>query len=143
MSKIPVIRFRVDDVMWDFWKRLPDGHRSAEARKWMGCWMTAAGEDSIEKWDRMLEEHEPFVLYARQKKEECLELERQALTNLDAQQQQKENGLKKLMEGFERYAYRVQDVPPTVLKNYAELMGISIEEIKTLLAIEAKKKGMM
>ncbi len=143
VSKIPVVRFRVDEPLWDFWRRLPDGHRSAEARKWMKCWMTAAEEDSPEKWDKMLEEHEPFVLYARKKKAEYQELERQALSNLDSQQRQKENSLKKLMEGFGRYAYRVEDVPPTVLRNYAEIMEISVQEIKTLLVAEAKKKGMI
>lgn len=143
MSKDRVIRFRVDDPLWDFWEQLPKGQRSTEGRKWFGFWMTTAGEDGIEKWERMLEDHEPYVILARQKKAEYKERERQAVANRDAQQLQRENNLKKLMEGFGRYAYRVQDVPPPVIKNYAEMLGLSVEEIKKMLITEAKKKGMM
>jgi len=67
MPKNQVIRFRVDDPFWDFWGRIPEGQRSIEGRRWFGFWMTTAGEDGIEKWERMLEEHDPYVSLARQK----------------------------------------------------------------------------
>lgn len=142
MPKDRVIRFRVDDPLWDFWSRIPDGYRSIEGRKWFGYWMTTAGEDGLEKWEKVLKEHEPYVSLARQKIAEYQERERAAIADADAEKQRKEDAMKKLMEMFSRYGWRVKDVPPSIVKNYVELLGLSPEEIRKLLTDEAKKKGM-
>ncbi len=104
--------------------------------------MTTAGEDGLEKWEKVLKEHEPYVSLARQKIAEYQERERAAIADADAEKQRKEDAMKKLMEMFSRYGWRVKDVPPSIVKNYVELLGLSPEEIRKLLTDEAKKKGM-
>lgn len=143
MAREKTIHIRVDNDFVGFWNGLEGGHRSAEARRMFKHWMSVQGEDSREKWKRIRDEHLPYVTLADRKLAEFNERDRQAIANQDAQQQQKENNLKKLMEGFGHYAYRVGDVPPSIIKHYAELLGVSPEEIKKILTAESKKRGMI
>ncbi|MDO8724895.1 MAG: hypothetical protein Q7J35_02370 [Candidatus Methanoperedens sp.] len=140
---VGTIHLRVPRDIFEFWGRIEDGRRSREARRWFGYWFSMEGEDSEEKWQQVIDEHQPIIELAKKRKEEIRERKRQACVEQENQHQQKEKNLKKLMEAFcAIYDYRVQDVPPSVIKHYAGLLEISTEEIKKLLATEAKKKGM-
>jgi len=137
------IHLRVTQDILDFWKRLEDGHRSRELRRWLSYIANLEEEDSEEKWQRVLDEHQPIVEMAKRKKEESRERKLQAANEVEKQRQQKENNLKALLEAFGRYDFRVGDFPPTMIRHFAELLKMSSGDIKALLTEESKKRGMM
>jgi len=142
-SMAGTIHLRVPRDIYEFWGRLEDGHRSQEGRRWLRYWVSMEGEDSEEKWQRVIDEHLPYVELAKKKKEEIRESKQRAIAEQGKQNQQKEISLIALIEAFGHYDFRVGDVPPSMIRHYAELLKLSSEEIKKMLTAESKKRGML
>ncbi len=72
-------------------------------------------KDTEEKWQRVLDEHLPFVELAQRKKEEIRESKRQTILKVDAEHQQRKNNLRKLIEHVKIAKDRLENDKVTAL----------------------------
>ncbi|MDD3813236.1 MAG: hypothetical protein PHZ02_01210 [Desulfocapsaceae bacterium] len=132
---------KLDPDQREFLKNQPDG-MSNIIRRMVNAYMNKYDKDLAEIEIRLVE-IEPEYLALKKKKEELLKERAVREAENRAKDKRVEDAHIKLLELFKNNYNRLDKIPNSYYKVYSDICGVSIDELKSWLEEEVKKKGLI